>query len=174
MAGRIVGSVRVSSLIGAAVVIAVAAGALSACSNTPPAASPDESPGEPMEQSTAADTPAEESAESAEPESEAPAFKSGMTVEEAIAAVPSTAQRIHIEEEALAEPLKNPEVYEPCKLKGHQHFTIRVAVWQGKAVGLDITTKPESAELESCLRTQIEALEWEDKVESLNTVEFSF
>ena len=97
-----------------------------------------------------------------------------MSVEEAIGAVPSTAQRIHIEEEALAEPLKDPAVYEPCKLKGHEHFSIRVAVWQGRAVGLDVSAKPANAELESCLRTQIDRLEWKDKVESLNTVEFNY
>lgn len=167
MAGRAVGSGVISSLV-------LLAGLVSACSKTPPAESPDEASSEPLEESTAADTPAEASADSAEPESEAPAFKPGMTVEEAVAAVPSTAQRIQIEDEALAEPLKHPEVYEPCKLKGHQHFTVRVAVWQGKAVGLDVTTKPDSDELKSCLRTQIEALEWDDKVASLNTVEFSF
>jgi len=165
MAGRAVGSGVISSLV-------LLAGLVSACSKTPPAESPDESSSEPIEASAERRAAPEE--ESPEPKSEEPAFRPGMTVEEAVAAVPSTAQRIQIEDEALAEPLKHPEVYEPCKLKGHQHFTIRVAVWQGKAVGLDVTTKPESEELKSCLRTQIEALEWDDKVESLNTVEFSF
>jgi hypothetical protein len=169
MAGTQMGLGRVSSLVAFALVTA-----LSACSKPPPAESPEEAAGEPMEEPAASEAPSEATEEAAEPEGGAPAFRPGMTVEEAIAAVPSTAQRIHIEEEALAEPLKKPEVYEPCKLKGHQHFTIRVAVWQGKAVGLDITTKPESADLASCLRTEIERLEWEDKVESLNTVEFSF
>lgn len=103
-----------------------------------------------------------------------PEFRSGSTVEEAINAVPPTAKRIQIEDDALAEPLKNPDLYAPCKLKASQHFTVRVAVWNGKAVGLDIATKPQSAALESCLREQIESITWKDKVKSLNTVEFSF
>lgn len=152
-------------------------GAVAGCAKPQQAESPDEDPSSVLEDDSSSSTaPTDaENEESSEPAAEeAPSFTPGMSVEQAIAAVPSTAQRIHIEEEALAEPLKDPEVYEPCKLKGHEHFSIRVAVWQGKAVGLDVTTKPANPELESCLRTQIDRLEWKDKVESLNTVEFNF
>jgi len=151
---------------------------LGACAKPTQAESPGDDPASVLEsESGDSGNAAPSDSESGEPaaaESEAPTFTPGMSVEEAIAAVPSTAQRIHIEEEALAEPLKDPAVYEPCKLKGHEHFSIRVAVWQGKAVGLDVTTKPTNAELESCLKTQIDRLEWKDKVESLNTVEFNY
>lgn len=152
---------------------------LSACAKTPPPETVDEDPTSALEGHEGH----EESSDSSEPASsesdestasEQPNFTPGMSVAEAESAVPSTVQRVHIEEEALAEPLKAPEVYEPCKLKGHEHFSIRVAVWQGRAVGLDITTKPANAELQSCLRTQIERIEWKDKVESLNTVEFNY
>ena len=152
-------------------------GAVAGCAKPQQAESPDEDASSVLEDDSSSSPPPPESAseESTDSAAEAaPTFTPGMSVEEAIAAVPSTVQRIHIEEEALAEPLKDPEGYEPCKLKGHEHFSIRVAVWQGKAVGLDITTKPANAELQSCLRTQIERLEWKDKVESLNTVEFNF
>jgi len=158
--------------------IGAASLALWGCSKPTQAESPDGDPSEllgdePSEPS--GDGSSEASDGDASPAAEEkPSFTPGMTVEEAIGAVPSTAQRIHIEEEALAEPLKQPELYEPCKLKGHEHFTLRVAVWQGKAVGLDLETKPKNADLETCLRTQIERIEWKDKVESLNTVEYSY
>jgi hypothetical protein len=148
---------------------------LLACTKTPPPETPEEDPTSALEDDPKAETSESSSETEQSPAAEEqPTFTPGMSVEEAIAAVPSTAQRIHIEEEALAEPLKAPEVYEPCKLKGHEHFSIRVAVWQGRAVGLDITTKPVNAELASCLRTAIERLEWKDKVQSLNTVEFNY
>jgi hypothetical protein len=149
---------------------------LSACAKTPPPETVDEDPAGVLEDDEAAAESSEPPAAASEAsaESEQPTFTPGMSVEEAISAVPSDAQRIHIEEEALAEPLKDPALYEPCKLKGHEHFSIRVGVWQGRAVGLDVTTKPVNAELASCLRTQIERIEWKDKVESLNTVEFNY
>jgi hypothetical protein len=155
----------------------LALGVVAGCAKPQQAESPGEDPSSVLEDDSSSstaptDSDSEESSETAA--EEAPTFTPGMSVEQAMNAVPSTVQRIHIEEEALAEPLKDPEVYEPCKLKGHEHFSIRVAVWQGKAVGLDVTTKPANPELESCLRTQIDRLEWKDKVESLNTVEFNF
>lgn len=171
MDGRVVMGSR-----GVSFLCCVSLGALVlACAKTPPPEAPEEDPTSALE-----DDPTAESSQSSPETEETPAseeqptFTPGMSVEEAISAVPSTVQRIHIEEEALAEPLKAPEVYEPCKLKGHEHFSIRVAVWQGRAVGLDITTKPANAQLASCLRTEIERLEWKDKVQSLNTVEFNY
>jgi len=96
-----------------------------------------------------------------------------MTVEQAISAVPQSGQRLEIEQEILAEPLLVPALYEPCKLRGSDHFTVRVAVWNGKAVGLDVTTKPKNEKLATCLREQVAAVEWREKVASLNTVEYS-
>jgi hypothetical protein len=103
-----------------------------------------------------------------------PHFTPGMSVVEATNAVPSTTQRLNIEQEALAEPLMDPKLYEPCALRGNQHFQLRVAVWDGRAVGLDVTTKPVDAKLEACLRQQIAGVEWKDKAKSINTVEYSF
>src|SRR5690606_1453192 len=101
-----------------------------------------------------------------------PAFAPGMSVLDATNAVPASAQRLNIEQERLAEPLMQPELYEPCSLQGHHHFTLRVAVWDGKAVGLDVDTK--DPKLASCLRTQVEGVEWKDKAKSLNTVEYTY
>lgn len=111
--------------------------------------------------------------EAKKPAAAEPKFEPGMSVEQAISAVPQSGQRLEIEQEILSEPLLNPALYEPCKLRASDHFTVRVAVWNGKAVGLDVTTKPKNEKLASCLREQITALEWREKVASLNTVEYS-
>lgn len=128
--------------------------------------SPDPEPKPAPDEEPAAEPPAKKAA----PE---PKFEPGMTVEQAIGAVPSSGERLEIEQDILSEPLLEPALYEPCKLRASDHFTVRVAIWNGKAVGLDITTKPKNEKLATCLREQIIALEWREKVASLNTVEYS-
>lgn len=98
-----------------------------------------------------------------------PNFPENASVAQAIAAIPKGTQRSNIDPETLGEPLNKPEVYEPCK-PGSQHFTIKVAVWDGKAVGIDVTTNNKA--LAECVKKQIQAIEWRDKVKSLNTVEY--
>lgn len=100
-----------------------------------------------------------------------PEFKPGMSVEEAIDAVPPGTSRLNIEQEALAQPLMDPKVYEPCKL-GNGHFKLKVAVWDGKAVGIDVVTTPKNDKLGECIKGQVGQLQWPDKVKSLNTVEY--
>lgn len=97
-------------------------------------------------------------------------FPENASVTQAINAVPQGAERINIDAETLAKPLQDPKLFEPCKA-GNQHFTIKVAVWDGRAVGMDI--KANSPNLEKCIRDQVKTVEWRDKVRSLNTVEFS-
>ncbi len=144
-----------------------------------------ETPSEPSLEEEFAEAPEPEPEESApaEEESEAtsseqakvePQFEPGMSVNQAMDAVPRGMDRLNVEQEALAAPLMNAELYEPCKLKGHEHFSVTVAIWDGRAVGLDIETSPKNEELASCLRRQIESIEWEDKVPSLNTVQYSY
>ena len=103
-----------------------------------------------------------------------PEFKDGMSVNDAINAIPQGYERITIEQEALDQPLLNPEFYKPCKLAASQHFTIKFAVWDGRAVGIDIKTTPASTKAESCLLGLVKANVWRDKVRSLNisTVQF--
>ncbi|HEU5076116.1 MAG TPA: hypothetical protein VFU02_18110 [Polyangiaceae bacterium] len=102
-----------------------------------------------------------------------PEFTENMSVSEAIKAVPPNADRLEIEEDRLAEPLADSELYEPCKL-GNGHFKARVAVWNGRAVGVDIETSPKNPQLARCIDQQIRELKWADKVRSLNTVEYSY
>ena len=99
-----------------------------------------------------------------------PQFTPGMSVDDAIAAASGT-ERLNIDPEALGAPLTDPKLYEPCKLKPSDHFDLRVAVWNGRAVGIDLDTKNEA--LKQCLTQQLLQLKWPDKVKSLNTVEYS-
>jgi hypothetical protein len=100
-----------------------------------------------------------------------PTFPEGASVDQAMAAVPKGTVRANIDEERLAEPLQQTSVYEPCKV-GTQHFKVRVAVWAGQAVGVDVTTP--NKKLADCIDKQVRAIKWPDKIRSLNTVEFSF
>jgi len=99
-----------------------------------------------------------------------PKFPENATVSEAIAAIHRGGQRANMEQEVLGEPLQNPALYEPCKV-GSQHFKLKVAVWGGRAVGVDVDTPNKN--LAACIAKQVRTVEWRDKVRSLNTVEFS-
>ncbi len=99
-----------------------------------------------------------------------PVFEEGMSVEQAMDAARGT-ERLNIEQEALGSPLTRPELYEPCKLNAGDHFDLRVAVWEGRAVGIDLEMK--DAKKKACLIEQIKQIRWRDKVKSLNTVEYS-
>ena len=112
--------------------------------------------------------PPEKSAEVADPE-----FKEGGSVDEAIKAVPQGTPRLNIETEELSKPLMDGKLYEPCKV-GSAHFKVKVAVWNGKAVGIDLTTTPNNPKLADCIKGRIREITWNDKVKSLNTVEYQF
>lgn len=87
-----------------------------------------------------------------------------------MAAIPRGTQRSNIDQDALGAPLQNVSLYDPCK-PGGQHFKLRVAVWNGHAVGIDVTTS--NKKLAECVKKQLRTVTWPDKVRSLNTVEFS-
>jgi hypothetical protein len=108
------------------------------------------------------------SAKSAGPE---PVFKEGGSVNEAIQAVPQGADRVNLDQETLGKPLQDVALYEPCK-PGAARIKLKVAVWDGRAVGIDLATTPKNPKLEECLKQQIRGISWPDKVRSLNTVEY--
>jgi hypothetical protein len=140
-------------------------------SEEPAEVSPAEAPpadAESAESESAADEPKAEAAPPKEPE-----FKENGTVDEAISAVPVASARLNIDQETLGKPLQDPALYEPCK-PGNARFKFRVAVWDGKAVGLDMTSTPKNPKLEECIKARIRELTWRDKVRALNTVEYSF
>lgn len=102
-----------------------------------------------------------------------PAFTPDMSVEQAQAAIPVGTERQNIEPEALGRPLQEPGVFDACNI-GSAKFKVRVAVWNGKAVGIDLETTPKNPALAECLKARVRELTWPDKVRSLNTVEFQF
>lgn len=114
-----------------------------------------------------------ESKPAEKPAAPEPVFKEGGSVDEAIQAVPQGAERVNLDQEALGKPLQDMELYEPCK-PGSARFKVRVAVWDGRAVGLDVDTTPKNPKLTECIKERIRSVTWPDKVKSLNTVEYQF
>lgn len=134
----------------------------------------DEPVSEPKEEPKSDEGEGDEPKEEPKGEAKEPEFKDGMTVDEAIAAVPQGVERVNVDQESLGKPLMDEKLYEPCKLKPTQHFKLRVAVWDGRAVGMDVTSQPANKKLEECVKEQIAKLSWTKKVKSLNTVEYGF
>ncbi|HEY1536690.1 MAG TPA: hypothetical protein VGF76_21865 [Polyangiaceae bacterium] len=120
----------------------------------------------------AAPTPDADSAKPQKEEVVEPTFTPDMSVEDAIKAIPQSAERVNVDQETLSKPLQEESLYAPCK-PGAAHFTLRIAVWRGKAVAIDLTTSPKSPKLAECLKGRIHDLTWPVKVPSLNTVEYS-
>ena len=146
--------------------------------STPPAEDPSTATATP--EATAKPAPSAEEAEpkpeaeSAKPKKEEvvePTFTEDMSVEDAIKATQAT-ERLNVDQETLSKPLQDEGLYSPCK-PGSAHFTMRIAVWRGKAVAIDLTTTPKSPKLAECLKARIHELTWPAKVPSLNTVEYS-
>ena len=160
--------------------------AVPACGGSQPdAAAPPESASSAEESPKTQAPPEPDQAEADKPDPDKPAegakkaevptpeFKANGSVLEAINAVPQGTPRLNVEQEALAAPLNKVEIYEPCK-PGSSHFKAKVAVWDGKAVGLDLTTTPKNQKFAECVAEKIRGITWQDKVKSLNIVEYSF
>ncbi len=103
-----------------------------------------------------------------------PTFTEGMSVNDAINAVPQGWERVNIDQEDLDRPLLDPDFYKPCKLAASQHFEIKFAVWDGRAVGIDVKTTPANKNAESCLRGLVAKNVWRDKAHSLNISTVTF
>ena len=129
---------------------------------------PNRSPGASADPDVEQDLPP---AEAEKNEKKKPEFEDGMSVQQAIAAVPSYYEYIGIDQDVLAKPLSNPDTYKPCKLTPAHHFTVKVAIWDGKTVGLDIDAPPA---IKDCIAQQIKAIQWPEPVESINTIDYSF
>jgi hypothetical protein len=97
-----------------------------------------------------------------------------MSVNDAINAIPQGYERVNIDQEDLDRPLLDPEFYKPCKLAHSQRFEIKFAVWEGRAVGVDIKTTPANKSAETCLRGLLAKNVWRDKVKSLNISTVTF
>jgi hypothetical protein len=139
----------------------------------------EETPPPPPEPKPAPPPPAAEPAPKEEPKptpppaAAEPQFTDGMSVADAIKAVPVGSERANIDQETLSTPIKDFAVYEPCK-PGAAHIKMKIAVWDGRAVGLDVSSTPKNDKLVACIKDQIKKLTWKAHVKSLNTVEYSF
>jgi hypothetical protein len=155
--------------------------------NTPPAESPEpameESTPEPKPEPKAEPKPDEAEGEEGKGEggkgegkapAAEPTFKEDSSVNDAINAVPQGTPRVNVEQENLAKPLMDENLYKPCKMAPNQHFKLKVAIWDGKAVGIDLTATPKNDKVVACIKQQINGITWKDKVKSLNTVEYQF
>ena len=83
-------------------------------------------------------------------------------------------RKLSADPETLSIPLKDSALYAPCKISGSQHFTLNVAVWDGRAVGMDIKTQPNNPALEACLRQQVSQIRWKDRAKGINQVEYAY
>jgi hypothetical protein len=100
-------------------------------------------------------------------------FPPNASVDEAINAVPQGLPRVNINDDELQKPLMEIPRYERCKVPRSQRVSIRVAVYDGAAVGVDISSKPKSAKVEECVAGVVRTMSW-PKVPSLNTMTFNF
>lgn len=154
---------------------------LIACGGTTPAAeSPEAEPAPEATESSPPPPPAPESTGEEETPAPAPAastpdptFPENASVDDAIKAVPQGVERRNIDPETLAKPLQDLSIYEPCK-PGAAKVKMRIAVWDGKAVGIDLTVAPKNDKLADCIKTKLREITWEKKVKSLNTIEYNF
>lgn len=150
-------------------------------SEPPPESPPPAEPVRPTVEATpppakaepAAEAPKEEPKPAEKPAAPEPQFTDGMSVADAVKAVPVGVERANMDQETLSEPIKEFSVYEPCK-PGAAHIKLKIAVWDGKAVGIDVTSTPKNDKLVACVKDQIKKITWKAHVKSLNTVEYSF
>jgi hypothetical protein len=132
-----------------------------------------EEPPPPPKEEPAADAPPKEEPKPEPAPVAEPQFTDGMSVDEAIKAVPQGAERANIDQETLGKPLQDFALYEPCK-PGTTRVKMKIAVWDGKVVGADLTATPKNDKLVACIKDRLKTLTWKAKVKSLNTVEYSF
>jgi hypothetical protein len=100
-------------------------------------------------------------------------FPPHATVDQAIRAIPQGQPRTNMADDALRAPLLDLKRYDKCKVPHSTKVTMTVAVYDGAAVGLDISSKPKSAKIEECVDGVVRGMTW-NKVPSLNTVSVSF
>ncbi|MET0594517.1 MAG: hypothetical protein ABW133_17585, partial [Polyangiaceae bacterium] len=137
--------------------------ALAACggsnASTPPSETPatanqtnKETP--PADQPVSPDNPAPSlAAQTAAPPAEPVKieFPAHATVDQAIKAIPQGQPRINMADEALRAPLLDLKRYDKCKVPRSTKVSMTIAVYDGAAVGADITSKPKNAKIEECV-----------------------
>lgn len=110
----------------------------------------------------------------AAPASAKPTFEAGMSVDEATNAAPFAVNAVEVDLAELEKPLMSSGIGSACSIPSSQKYKVKVAVYEGKAVGIDVTTMPASEAKEACIRQQIEGMSWGVQEESINLVELTF
>jgi cytoskeletal protein RodZ len=100
-------------------------------------------------------------------------FPPNATVDQAIKAIPQGQPRMNMADDALRAPLLDLKRYDKCKIPRSTKVTMNVAVYDGAAVGADISSKPKNAKIEECVNEVVRGMSW-PKVPSLNTVNANF
>jgi hypothetical protein len=100
-------------------------------------------------------------------------FPPHASVEQAVKAVPQGAPRLNMSNDILQTPLLDLKRYDKCKVPRSTKVSMTVAVYDGAAVGVDVTTKPKNGKIEECLDGVVRGMSW-DKVPSLNQVTVNF
>jgi len=100
-------------------------------------------------------------------------FPPHASVEQAIKAVPQGSARLNMSNDILQAPLLDLKRYDKCKVPRTTKVSMSVAVYDGAAVGVDVTTKPKNAKIEECLDGVVRGITW-DKVPSLNQANVNF
>ena len=147
-----------------------------AVTNTAPAAAP--AAADDSQESKAKSLGGASSTPTAAPSTSTPApakieFPAHGTVDQAIKAIPQGQPRMNMADEDLRAPLLDLKRYDKCKVPRSTHVTMYVAVYDGAAVGADISSKPKSVKIEECVDEVVRGMTWK-KVPSLNTVTASF
>jgi hypothetical protein len=142
---------------------------LAACGGGSSAAPPPTSP--PSSSLAPSSAPAESSADA--PAKAKIEFPPNATVDQAIKAIPQGQPRMNMSDDALRAPLLDLKRYDKCKVPRSTKVTMNVAVYDGAAVGTDISSKPKNAKIEECVNEVVRGISWA-KVPSLNTVNVSF
>jgi hypothetical protein len=125
---------------------------------------------------SAAPPPPADAPASAPPSAQPPPqveFPPHASVEQAIKAVPQGAPRLNMSNDILQAPLLDLKRYDKCKVPRSTKVALSVAVYDGVAVGVDVTTKPKNAKLDACLDSVVRGMSW-DKVPSLNQANVNF
>jgi hypothetical protein len=156
-------------------------GSGSAAPAEPPPAAHEPPSGETHEATPAAATAAP-AASPAAPPADAPVasaappkveFPPHASVDQAIKAVPQGAPRLNMSSDVLQAPLLDLKRYDKCKVPRSTKVEMSVAVYDGVAVGVDVTTKPKNAKIEECIDGVVRSITW-DKVPSLNHANVNF
>lgn len=166
----------VAGVLGVAGAVSAACGGESA--NTPPSTPTPTPAAATMEPAAATAPPEPQKAEpvAAEPPPPSPPkieFPPHASVDQAINAVPHGLQRMNMSTDVMQAPLLDLKRYDKCKVPRSTKVVMSVAIFDGSAVGVDVTTKPRSTKLEACLDGVVRSMSW-DKVPSLNQVTVTF